>query len=130
MSVEVFPIGPPPDGIAVVGTAIGATRLDQLTDVDGADGAAVGQVLVYGPDGQWRPAVPGAVGLPVLGHRHTQTTPVTLVQITHGLTFDPAGVTAVDTQDAVTEHDTISHPLPGVTELTYGAPFAGVVYLS
>ncbi len=67
MSVEVVEVGTPGGvvtvhiggasaGVVGVGVPVGASKLDDLTDVDGAAAATTGQALVKAGDGQWRPA--------------------------------------------------------------------------
>lgn len=60
----------------------------------------------------------------------TVDAPTTLVQVVHGLTFPPAGVLCIDTQGQIVEPATVSNPASGVTEVTFGFPFTGTVYLS
>lgn len=111
---------PPPAG----SVADGARTLEELLDVEGTTTAVPGDTLIRSADGPWRP------GRPPGGYRHEQSAPVQLVQILHGLPYAPAGITSLDPLGTSTEHDRVEHPMPGVTEITYGAPFAGVVYLS
>ncbi len=63
------------------------------------------------------------------GWVHTQSAPTLLVQIVHGLPFVPAGVRCVDPQ-GITEPAAITTPATGVTEVAFGSPFTGTVYLS
>lgn len=64
------------------------------------------------------------------GHSTTVSAPTLLVQIQHGLPFRPAGVQCIDTSGDTVEHDGVTHPLPGITEVTFGAPFTGAINLS
>jgi hypothetical protein len=79
---------------------------------------------------------PGPIGPPgdsiEVSFQHTQSTPATLVQIIHNLSFPPAGILCQDTGiPALTvEYATVSYPLTGVIELMFGFPFTGTVYLS
>lgn len=75
-------------------------------------------------------ALEAATGVGSLDYRHTQSAPASLVQIVHNLPFRPAGVQCTDLLDQPTEFDRITHPAPGTTEITFGAPFTGVVDLS
>jgi hypothetical protein len=89
-------------------------------------------VPVKGPVGPIGPqGVPGDPGA-ALAYSQAVTNPTTLVQLNHGLTFKPAGVVCLDTgvPAVVVEYASISYPLPGVTEVTFGFPFVGTVYLS
>ena len=129
--------------------------LEQLADVADTTTAAVDTPLVWrkGIDGIWRPepaptADVEALALEVADHddritvlegataaaggfRHTQSTPALVVQIVHGLGFRPAGVRCTDTLTQITEPAQITDPLPGsTTEVTFGAPFTGVIDVS
>jgi hypothetical protein len=55
----------------------------------------------------------------------------TLVQVLHGFTWKPAGVEATEL-DGVTRvfPERITHPVPGVTEVTFGFSFSGKVLVS
>lgn len=64
------------------------------------------------------------------GYVHYQNASATLVQIVHGLPFRPAGVRCTDTQGNPTWPQHISDPAPGITEVTFGAPFIGEIDLS
>lgn len=75
-------------------------------------------------------ALEASGGLASLDYRHVQSSPVALVQIVHGLPFRPAGALCVDLLDRLTEPDRITNPLPGITEVLFGAAFAGVINLS
>lgn len=57
--------------------------------------------------------------------------PTNLVQVLHGLGFKPAGILSLDAIGTQIEHDRVTFPEPGITEIHYGASFGpGVVYLS
>jgi hypothetical protein len=86
------------EGVEIPPPAAGARTLDQLTDVEGADAASVGQVLAKQGDGQWRPTTISDGGGPggPLSHLHTQDSPSTVWLITHGLPFNPSGVEVRD----------------------------------
>jgi hypothetical protein len=62
----------------------------------------------------------------------TSVTNQSLVQMNHGLPFKPAGILCLDTNTpALTvEYATVSHPSTGITELTFGFPFTGSIFLS
>lgn len=114
MSVEVIQLGPDPstipaqigDQVTVVDVVeiprpIGATALDDLTDVAGTATATNGQVLTKTADGQWRPMTPtggGPGGDPSgpLSYLHTQDEPATVWLIFHGLSFQPSGIEVLD----------------------------------
>jgi len=89
----------------------------------------ISDVGVQGPPGPQGPAGP-AGDEAGLGYVHTQSSPALLVQIQHGFLFKPAGVVAVENDGYSTEWATLSHPATGITELTFGVPFSGVVYVS
>jgi len=56
---------------------------------------------------------------------------VGLVQIHHGLPFRPAGITCLDSIGRTVEYDTVSHPVAGITEVTFGHSFGpGTILLS
>lgn len=131
MTIRVVRIGVAPDALtgAVLISGAGATSLDELRDVAGAAAGAVGQVLAKTPSGQWRPATPGAGGGPP-GHAHTQSAPIALWQITHGLGFRPAGIVITDTLGGLVEPDRITWPTDQIIELHFGAPVAGAAQLS
>ncbi len=84
---------------------------------------------IVGPPG---PAGPPGDSIAVLSYQYTQTSPATLVQIVHNLPFPPAGIVCHDTGvPALTvEYATVSYPLSGVIELTFGLPFTGTIFLS
>jgi len=56
--------------------------------------------------------------------------PTLLVQAQHNLPWRPAGVLCIDTLDQIVEPAFISWPDAGITEITFGVPFTGTVYLS
>src|SRR5438309_344480 len=92
--------------------------------------ATVTLVPVQGPVGPAGPqGVPGDPGA-ALAYSYTASQPVTLHQIHHGLAFKPAGIVCIETDGSQLEYDSVTHPMPGVTELTFGVAFAGTVYLS
>lgn len=79
-------------------------------------------VPVPGPQGP-----PGGTGASAFVY--TTSNPDYLHQIHHGLLFKPAGVVCIENGVWI-EPDTIAHPAPGITELTFGVPVAVTVYLS
>ena len=52
------------------------------------------------------------------------------MQVLHDLSWSPAGVLCRDTLGQLTEPDDVTYPLPGVTEVRFGAPFTGDIYVS
>lgn len=129
-----------------------------LADVD-TTGAPVDQQLALrrGTDGVWRPEPVDAIGdvedlvnaavedaldtelgpaldaaLPQrLGYRHDWSAPSLLVQVPHGLPYAPAGVLIRDSLGAIVDPGDVTHPLPGITEITFGVPVGpAVAYLS
>lgn len=85
-------------------------------------------VPIAGPQGPSGP--PGPPGDSAGAYLHTQSSPALLVQVQHGLSFKPAGVVCLENDGAVIEYAAITHPAAGITELTFGVPFVGVVYVS
>lgn len=89
---------------------------------------------VGGPPGPAGPqGIPGAAGDAGGSLAFSVTaTNQTLVQLNHGLTFKPAGIVCLDTATPANsvEYATISYPAAGITELTFGFPFTGTVYVS
>jgi hypothetical protein len=53
-----------------------------------------------------------------------------LVQLNHGLPFQPAGITCIDTNGVTTDFGAITYPMTGTCEITFGFPFTGTIYLS
>jgi hypothetical protein len=145
--IEVVEIGQPPQvvllsyetpdpmaGASIVSINGGAppsnvVNLNQLADVS-TDGETAGQVLTF--DGtRWRPAsLPAPPTPPAAASRYTQTTAARIIQITHGLAFNPAGVTVIDGTGVPTEYASISYPADGVVELGFDIAFTGTIYLS
>lgn len=85
---------------------------------------------VVGPPG---PEGPPGDSADLFGYEHTQSTvaPANLpIQVNHGFNYKPAGVVALENDGAQIEYASISHPLPGITELTFGVGFVGKIYLS
>lgn len=66
----------------------------------------------------------------VLSYRHTQSEPATLVQVVHGLPYRPAGIICTETDGYQLDYHTVSHPVDGVTEVTFGVGFVGTIDLS
>lgn len=66
-----------------------------------------------------------------LGFVHHQASPVTLVQINHGMPFQPAGVICMATGDTVPLLGVgVSYPMAGYIELSFGFQFTGDIFLS
>lgn len=83
------------------------------------------------------PAVgpPGAPGPPgdstaSLSYTHIQSVPSTLVQIVHGLIFQPAAVLAMESDSTIVEPSSVSYPQVGVVEVGFGFGFTGTIRLS
>ena len=73
----------------------------------------------------------GGGGGGVGGWEHAVENPAQLIQISHGLSWKPAGVLSIDSLGVQTEHETVRYPAPGIIEVEYGGPFGpGKVYLS
>jgi hypothetical protein len=86
---------------------------------------------VLGPPGpQGLQGVPGDPGGALASS--VTVTNQTLVQINHGLPFKPAGIICLDTATPANpvEYATISYPVAGITELTFGFPFTGTIFVS
>lgn len=92
----------------------------------------VPEALVFPVVGSPGEQGPAGDSVAVLSYQHTQTSPAMLVQIVHNLPFPPAGIVCQDTGvPALTvEYATVTYPLAGVIELTFGLPFTGTIYLS
>lgn len=90
------------------------------------------QVGAGGPQGATGPQGPrGPAGDPdVLGYTYTQPTPALLHQIHHGFLWKPAGIVCQESDGTDVEYASLSHPLTGTTEISFGFPFSGVIYLS
>lgn len=74
-------------------------------------------------------AVEAAVGPAVdqavtgrLSFREDWSAPTLLVQVQHGLPYPPAGVLVRDGDGVIVDPADITHPLPGITEITFGVP--------
>jgi len=64
------------------------------------------------------------------GYIHTQSTPAQLVQIIHGLPWQPGGIQIIENSGDIVEPESITYPSPGVIEIGFQIMFAGKVYLS
>lgn len=91
-------------------------------------------VAVSAPGPQGPRGIQGIQGPPgdpdALGYTYTTSSPAYLHQVQHGLPFKPAGVTCLDTDGAQVEYSDITHPAPGVTEVTFGVLIAPTIHLS
>lgn len=114
---------PTPIYVPAPGVGGGPAVLDQLLDVDAP--ADVEGVLTREADGIVR-----AVSLPRSAYTQSVPQPTTFVQVQHGLPFPPAGVQCLETGGDEVEYASLTHPLPGVTEIGFGAPFTGMIHLS
>lgn len=83
-----------------------------------------------GPPGPRGPQGPPGDSSTSLGYRHVQSVPAALVQVVHGLSFDPGGWTCVDTSNDIAHPERVTYPLSGVMEFLFGAPFSGVIQVS
>lgn len=64
------------------------------------------------------------------GYEHTVVTPATLIQIQHGLTWNPLPLN-LDSLGEQVDQDRVAYPAPGIIEVIFGAPFGpGKIYLS
>lgn len=127
--IEITPL-PPGSGVEIPG-ASGATRLDELSDVDGADLGNVGDALVRQGDGTWRPAqVSGGGGTSgPLSHLHVQDEPSTVWFIQHGLSFAPSGIEVLD-HVSERHYPQVSYPDPLTVRLDFDYPVRGTARLS
>lgn len=104
----------------------GATKLDELTDVEDADIGLAGQVLQKQLDGMWRPGnVSGGGG--DTGLVFTQLAPAASWTIPHNLGRFPQ-VTAVDTDGNRIWPD-LHYDSNNAVTLVHAAPLAGAAYL-
>ncbi len=134
MSVEVVEVGAPGGvmtvhiggaaaGVVGVGVPVGASQLDDLTDVDGATAGLTGHTLVKASDGQWRPAAPPAAAT----YTHTQTTPAASWSGTHGLGRYPQAM-LLDPDGRRFLAD-LEFPTPDTYSVTHAEPTAGALHL-
>lgn len=73
----------------------------------------------------------GATPGRLLSYTHHQDQPARAFQIPHGLLFTPAGFICIDNNGDVVEYESIVPQVaPGISELTFGFDFAGLVYVS
>lgn len=133
---QVIPIevDPLPDGSAVeIPRQYGATRLDELFDVDGAANAFTGQVLARETDGIWRPTTPatggGGGGAGPLSFFYEQTEPSTVWLVAHDLLFIPAAYEVVD-HLGDRHFPRVSVPTSNTIQLDFDTPVRGTVRLS
>lgn len=118
--IDLPPGAPPPAG---------ATKLDELTDVSGADAGSPGQVLTKGGDGVWTPQVGGGGGGAGESYSHTQDTPSTVWLIGHGMGFEPAGIVVRDFSNN-TYHPDVEYVDLFTVRLTFGDSVRGTAHLS
>lgn len=87
-------------------------------------------VPVSGPAGpQGEPGPPGDTA-GALAYGPVSVTNQALVQINHGLIFQPAGIICIDNNGVVTDFGAIAYPMSGTCEITFGFPFSGTIFLS
>lgn len=93
---------------------------------------AVDQVLwVLYDAGIWYALMyPVAVQGGAAGAYGQSVTNQSLVQLNHGLSYQPAGVICIDSQGNTVDFGAISYPMSGTCEITFGFPFTGQIYLS
>ena len=131
--VEVYAFGPilhdiinlPPEGPP----AVGATKLDELSDVAGTEAGSPGQVLTKGGDGIWVPQVGGGGGGAGQGYFFVQDSPSTVWLIGHGLGFQPAAISVRDT-DGNIYFPNVEYVDLFTVRLTFGDSVRGTAYLS
>lgn len=79
-----------------------------------------------GPTGPQGPAGDAGSALSFIQSATNQS----LVQINHGLPFQPAGIVCIDSNGVITEFGAIAYPMAGTLEITFGVPWTGTIYLS
>jgi hypothetical protein len=116
--------------VEIVGAEIppwgGAKKLDELTDVEGADAGFIGQALIKGLGGIWRPGTVSGGGSSTMVI--LQATPAATWSITHNLGHYPqVTVLGLDNRRLLPDLEygsvnqvTVTHaePLAGITILT------------
>jgi hypothetical protein len=83
-----------------------------------------GPVGADGPQGE--PGDPGGA----LAFVYTTSSPAMTHQIIHGLPFKPAGIVCQDTDGATFIGWTVTHPAPGITEVSFGVDVTPTIFLS
>jgi hypothetical protein len=91
--------------------------------------AGVTLVPVAGPVG---PQGPPGDAASSMGYVHTQISPVSLVQINHGLIFQPSAPVCIDTGGNIIDYDKITWPSAGIMEVDFGlgVVFSGTIRVS
>lgn len=133
--VELIEIrGDDPDIVVIGGGGFGAARLDDLTDVSGADAAPSGKFLGKDVDGQWKPMDSGGGGGGggsdgPFSYLHTQDSPATVWVVNHGLPFIPSGIEVYD--NVGTKHyPTVTWPTGTSVRLDFNFDVRGTARLS
>lgn len=116
----------PVSGVQIPGFG-GARKLDDLTDVEGADDGLPGQGLVKQLDGMWRPGTVSGGGGPV-GLVWVQSTPAASWAITHDLGRYPQ-VTVLSTSGNRILPD-LDYGSPNALTITHAEPLAGTAILT
>jgi hypothetical protein len=80
-------------------------------------------VPVAGPRGP-------AGGTGAMAFVYTTSSPAMTHQVQHGLSFKPGGISCIDTDGVSLVGFTVTHPLPGITEVSFGAAVTPTIYLS
>jgi len=114
------------EGVQIPATP-GARKLDDLTDVTGAELGLTGQVLAKSADGQWRPATVGGGG-GLTNFVVLQATPSATWSITHPLGRYPQ-VTVLDSDGNRVFPDVEYGGINAVT-ITHAEPLAGTAILT
>ena len=113
--VPVLVMGPPIAGSDVIVLPVAGRQ-----GMEGPQGA-VGPIGPKGPPGDDSTA---------RSFQQVVSSPSMDLQIIHGLSYKPSGIICTESDGFNMEYDVVTHPMPGVTELTFGVGFTGTVYLS
>jgi hypothetical protein len=65
-----------------------------------------------------------------LSYIYTTSNPAMVHQIHHGLNFNPAGITCIDADGASLLAFSVSYPVLGIAEITFGSDVTPTIYLS
>lgn len=97
--------------------------IPQLVMAPPIAGDTVTVLPVVGPKGDT-----GGTG--EMGYVYSSSAPAMVHQIRHNLTFKPGGITCLDTDGSSLLGFSVSHPMLGITEVSFGVAVTPTVYLS